>query len=231
MTDVKSSSLQKGLSSSTKKTKITPGARFGPWTVQKRGEDYISPSGVSQPRWHCKCDCGKQKLIYNSALLRGAKCSCLTNRDGRSLLKEYKIWQAMLTRTSDPVRFPDYAGRGIEVAKEWQEFERFYADMGPAPTNGSLERLYVNRGYSKENCIWVSTKSEQNFNKQLSDKSTTGVTGVSWSKVVQKWHAYINKDGKRKHLGYFDSFEAATEARQTAERMEYGFLLSERRVV
>ena len=43
------------------------------------------------------------------------------------------------------------------------------------------------------------------------------IPGVCWSNKSNKWRAYINIDGKQKHLGYFDDIEDAIKARKEAE--------------
>lgn len=48
--------------------------------------------------------------------------------------------------------------------------------------------------------------------------SSTGRIGVSYSPQKQAWRAYI----LGKHIGYFDSVEAAAQAREAAEAA-YGF--------
>ena len=43
------------------------------------------------------------------------------------------------------------------------------------------------------------------------------IPGVCWSNTANKWRAYINLEGKQKHLGYFDNIEDAIQARKNAE--------------
>lgn len=43
------------------------------------------------------------------------------------------------------------------------------------------------------------------------------IPGVCWSNTANKWRAYINLEGKQKHLGYFDNIEDAIQARKDAE--------------
>ena len=52
--------------------------------------------------------------------------------------------------------------------------------------------------------------------------STSGVTGVSWSKAAEKWMAYVYLDGGRKYLGIFSDFSVAADAAKRA-RAEMGF--------
>lgn len=52
--------------------------------------------------------------------------------------------------------------------------------------------------------------------KEMTDDSKD-IPGVCWSNASNKWRAYINIDGKQKHLGYFDDIEDAIKARKEAE--------------
>ena len=55
--------------------------------------------------------------------------------------------------------------------------------------------------------------NEQNArNRRIRSDSTSGLKGVSWRKSEGKWTASIGVSGKRKHLGYFNTPEAAHEA-------------------
>ena len=62
------------------------------------------------------------------------------------------------------------------------------------------------------------THGENMRNKSVSSKSTTGVTGVDFSKAHKKYRARIRVDGELIHLGYFDTLEEAAEARRQADR-------------
>lgn len=56
------------------------------------------------------------------------------------------------------------------------------------------------------------------INSEVSRKNTSGVTGVYYNKLVNKWVAQIYKNGKNKHLGIFSNKEDAIEARRKAEK-------------
>lgn len=58
-----------------------------------------------------------------------------------------------------------YRDRGITVCPEWESFEAFYRDMGPAPADHSLDRVDNARGYYPANCRWA-TRREQQRNKR-----------------------------------------------------------------
>jgi hypothetical protein len=62
-------------------------------------------------------------------------------------------------------RYPYYGGRGITIDECWFDFAAFRRDMGEPPSGCSLDRIDVNRGYSKSNCRWAS-KQQQAQNKR-----------------------------------------------------------------
>ena len=58
---------------------------------------------------------------------------------------------------------------------------------------------------------------ENSMNQRKRSDNTSGITGVNWHKGTGKWRAYISKDGKIQHLGYFDNLFEACCARKSAE--------------
>lgn len=88
------------------------------------------------------------------------------------------VWRAMIDRCKNKnnPRFLKYGGRGILVCTEWESFECFKKDMYEEyikHTNNNdttqLDRANNDKGYSKENCRWVTSKENAN-NRGVSDK-------------------------------------------------------------
>lgn len=52
------------------------GQRFGRLVVIERAENYVSPRGIHQTRWICKCDCGKTTIKTTSRLADSARKKC-----------------------------------------------------------------------------------------------------------------------------------------------------------
>jgi hypothetical protein len=57
-----------------------------------------------------------------------------------------------------------YRPLGITVCKRWDSFLNFLEDMGERPEGMTLDRIDNSKGYSPENCRWV-TKQVQNANR------------------------------------------------------------------
>jgi len=62
---------------------------------------------------------------------------------------------------------PNYRERGISVCAEWDDFVIFLKDMGTRPTpRHQLDRIDNDKGYSRENCRWVTATQNRNNTRQ-----------------------------------------------------------------
>lgn len=69
----------------------------------------------------------------------------------------------------------------------------------------------------RENLRLVDTRTNSSNQKDKENgKFSSRYTGVSWNQKNRKWFAGIRIDGKRKHLGSFDSEEEASKAYRSA---------------
>lgn len=131
------------------------------------------PSGFrsDRPAYRCKCDCGAIKFIEARHLLSGGTRSCgcwqaeeaskRAKTHGRTRTPEYWVWASMRQRCYDKNtrNYHRYGGRGITVCDRWRHsFNNFYADMGKRPEGYSIDRIDNDRGYSPDNCRWISSK-------------------------------------------------------------------------
>jgi hypothetical protein len=73
------------------------------------------------------------------------------------------------------------------------------------PKNTAIENLYA-----VEIASLVS-------NAKKSQKSSSGLKGVSWDKNLKKWRAHLNRDYHHYYLGIFETMEEALAARMKAE--------------
>lgn len=78
----------------------------------------------------------------------------------------YWAWKSMKQRTQNPncKAYKNYGGRGIKTCDEWQSFEPF---CNWALSNGykvglDLDRKNNDKGYSPDNCRWVTRQENVN---------------------------------------------------------------------
>ena len=150
------------------------GKTFGFWTVNSPASP--SPQGLAM--WNCTCKCGLTKSIAGCLLASGKTKSCGCERGGliralaithgKTNTREFQTWVRIKHRcnNSKSKDFSNYGVRGITVCDRWMNsFENFVIDMGIRPEGMSIERIDNDKGYSKENCCWATTK-DQNRNKR-----------------------------------------------------------------
>lgn len=180
--------------------------------------------------WLCECDCGN-KLVLSEKWILGSpsrrpnkSCGCMQLKQkgySQTEPKLFSLWKQMVARCHNKKNniYYKYGAKGITVCDEWRkEFEPFliWAIENGYGEGLTLDRIDGDRGYSPDNCRWVDNYV-QAVNKGVKETNTTGHTGVC-PHVNGRYRAYINRKGKRKHLGTFDTIEEAVKAREDAER-------------
>lgn len=139
-------------------------------------------------RWVCACDCGGEKITRGDHLKDGlvTSCGCVLEYHGMSHSLEYKVWDAMRQRCSNPKNshYDNYGGRGITVCDEWmQSFEAFYRDMGPRPSpRHTIDREDNDGNYEPGNCRWITQKEQTNNTRRNLNFTYKGET-----KTLKEW--------------------------------------------
>ena len=151
------------------------GERFGTRIIVE-----IIPPKYNVPAHHviCRCDCGREQLVRYSNLIAGNQASCNFCCGPRALrhgatqggkpTPEFEAWTSMRKRCLNPKHpaYHNYGGRGITICPEWEVYECFLRDMGLRPSSKyTLDRADNEKGYSRDNCRWV-TMSVQSTNRR-----------------------------------------------------------------
>lgn len=72
----------------------------------------------------------------------------------------------------------------------------------------------------KEN-LRICNVADNNRNRSLSSRNTSGYTGISWSTKMNKWKVSLQKGDKSFHGGYFDNIEDAIKSRKFLENLHW----------
>lgn len=137
-----------------------------------------------------KCTkCGREKEMKEYVVKQ--KKGILHKSCGKGLKTQDKIfyrkWQSMRTRTTNENywAFSEYGGRGI-CSDEFENFIDFYDSMYQSfiiaaekygKENVSLERIDVNKSYSKDNCKWIHIKEQPGNQRKVREFEAISPTG------------------------------------------------------
>jgi hypothetical protein len=143
------------------------GRQFNSWTV-------LGVAGRNSPNhliWLCRSKCGTEKAISGDHVRRSAskRCGCLRQEvmtiHGHSGTGEYLSYSNTRARPTNPSapNWEYYGGRGIEF--RFNDFQEFYAELGPRPEGMTLDRIHNDGHYEPGNVRW-STPKEQAWNRR-----------------------------------------------------------------
>ena len=155
-------------------------------------------------RWVCQCDCGNKSVVaYHDLVRSDSKCSrscgCLkrdltikrTRKHGLSKHRLYAIYNNMIKRCESKQHhcYENYGGRGIKVCPEWRkDFLVFYkwAISNGYESNLTLDRIDNDKGYSPQNCRWVTRVFQQNHRRDNNLLTFNGETRTltEWARIV-----------------------------------------------
>lgn len=179
---------------------------------------------INGQKWKMRCTCGNTfigQVSGNSGICRDCAYKSLSikrtvhGESKKEKTRLYNIWLGMRNRCNNPKnhRFDNYGGRGINVASEWNDYSKF---REWSLNNGykdylSLDRKDNSKGYSPDNCHWVTQTEQMNNirnNHLLTYKGETK-TMAEWSRLTGiKYHTL-----KRRINRYKWSVERALEER------------------
>ena len=175
------------------------GQKYGRLKVLKREGDFHL----------CQCECGTERLFRTDRLRSGKtkSCGCLaaelnaasksaaalaranTSQPPRQRRAEVErqlasVWSTMKQRCTNP-NYRDYkyyGARGIDICPQWMNSSaQFIADMLPFYAPGLwLERIDNDRGYSPDNCTFVTPKQQAQNRRPYGTGLTTDTQAIEW---------------------------------------------------
>ncbi len=186
------------------------------WTV-------IEFNGVTRSgsyKWLCKCDCGNIRSVSRYTLTSGSSTNCgcqrkhmphdYNKKHGGKNDRLYNVWNGIKQRCLSPSdrAFPEYGGRGISICPEWADDYLSFKNW--ALSNGydssakkykcTIDRIDNNKGYSPDNCRWVSQKTQCNNRRSNRFISYNGEkhTISEWADIIG-----IRKDTLRRRIDVY----------------------------
>jgi len=143
--------------------------------------------------------------------------------DGKPI-KEYKLWASMLKRCfSEEYKQNRQSYQGVTCSKDWLSMTTFIEDVSQMRGFGlggwALDKDILQKGnklYSKDTCCFVPLEVNILLTKRDNARGEYPV-GVCFHKESGKFKAQLWVNGKRKHLGCFNTAEEAFQAYKLAK--------------
>jgi hypothetical protein len=98
---------------------------------------------------------------------------------------------------------------------------RMHREILCAPEGLQVDHINRDKLDNRKNNLRLCNNSQNHMNKNVRVDNSSGHPGVSWSKISNKWHVYLNIDGVRKNLGFYSDIKRAIAARVKAEKKFY----------
>lgn len=179
---------------------------------------------------HCKVKAKGYCSKHYTQLLRYGKVFNKTIKDKTNKIIQYENYAEiiLLNLQSEEIGRVIIDKDDIDKVKDF----KWHLSHGYARNNeiGFLHRLIMNCPQdmvvdhinhnpldNRKSNLRICTQQENMLNQSVRKDNTSGHKGICWNKEKNKWQSSIYINGKKKHLGYFNTKEEAIKVRQEAE--------------
>ena len=130
----------------------------------------------------------------------------------------YRLWQNMKSRcySKNNAAYKNYGGRGIKVCNEWLDPKKFinwalengYDENAPKG-QCTLDRINNYKGYSPENCRWISMKEQIKNKRDLKndDPYKRFMTEFAAEFLMLMFDSFETKEDKNRYSKIFENKE------------------------
>lgn len=217
------------------------GNKYGKLTVMEQVEDKVYGCGRHRDMYRCRCDCGKETFSTGAMLKSGDKLSCGCYQK-EVILKTHKKSNRYDMTKEYGIGYTYNTGREFYFDKEdfekikgfcWSEniqkktgYSRLMArniETGKLVTfhhiifGKCVDHINRNTFDNRKSNLRFASQTQQNYNKPVSPRSTTGITGVFFDKKSRKYGTRIRSNGKLYYGKYCDTLEEAAIERKKLE--------------
>lgn len=201
------------------------GKQFGMLTVIRE----VKRDNTKKRYWLCRCQCGKETIVEASHLKSGhtKSCGCYRRKAPQERSRDLTGLRFGRLQVLGAVMDPDGAMTGWKCRCDCGKqciCKTESLTSGATRSCGCLQEEQRRENMKKAIHFVDGTCVERIACRKTCLNNTTGHRGV-YRRENNRWRASIGFQGKVYHLGSFESFEEAVEARLLAEARLYDTFL------
>lgn len=135
----------------------------------------------------------------------------------------YRQRPSQNTLVGDRAGYVDKNGyRKLSIKNKRYQEHRIIFLMHHGYLPDTIDHIDGNHANNRIENLRKATQQQNCYNSSTHGRNTSGHRGVSWSKVWNKWQAYVSANKKRKFLGYFEDLELAALVASEARDLYHG---------
>jgi hypothetical protein len=183
------------------------GKRFGRWQVLSRPDDLPR----TPARWLCRCDCGTERVITSSNLVRGMSKSCGCGRLGPKTAFESRFWSKVdksghcwfWTASRDKRGYGKF-GACKEASSGLAHRIAYELTFGPLAAGINALHRCDNNSCCNPYHLYPSTQAENMRDKILKNRHARGAdhpfSKLTWEQIMEIRRRYVRETGIVKRL-------------------------------
>lgn len=227
------------------------GEKYGCLTITGVDRERMKGNIFSTSYVFADCDCGVKGKSYNLKKLRDGEtrsCGHLRHQHGRQFKKNTIIhrdgYGVILTKDNTEFYF-DVEDEHYLIGKYWYKdsygylthcyvknnhnnYIRFHRLIMGAKKGEYIDHISTDKRDNRKSNLRFCSHRENDINKKVSSKNTSGIIGVGWDKSRNKWRASITVNRQSIFLGRFENLNDAIFARLKAEMNYFGTFAPQR---
>lgn len=205
---------------------VVPGMKIGKLTVLRK---------IERGHWLCKCDCGNFSTPTHTNLAKELSHSC--GSCGKNYYRDCEDGKSVeVTATNGMKFYIDKTDETIARKHKWHictNSSGYYTVLSSKrillyqlllgfPKDCEIDHIDLNPLNNRRSNLRICTHQQNQMNQPLQSNNTSGVTGVRYYKARSKFVARLKICQKDIHLGYYDTFQEAVQARNVGMECMFG---------
>ena len=222
------------------------GERYGRLTIIGEAEPHIYPNGNKVRRVLVQCDCGTSEpfevMLKSLRSGRTTSCGCYKREKTKEIHKKYNTYdletceygvgyttkgEEFYFDKEDYPKIKDYCWyikNDYVVARDTNTNKtiQFHRLVMNASEGMEIDHIFHHTTDNRKSQLREVTSSQNQMNRRVTKRNTSGVVGAHWDRANNKWRAQITINRKLIYLGLFENLEDAAKARLEAEKKYFG---------